>query len=310
MNDYSDYLDVFESNGYERRKKLKTKPKLRRIESIGKLVEPGDHIEGGFKPSFTSSRHEREWILTYLGPFYEDHMISDVLRQVKGGKEATVYCCAAHPSTGLELIAAKVYRPRMFRNLRNDALYRKGREDMDDQGKGVRDRRRLLAIKKKTRVGKQLQHISWLAHEFQTMRLLYEAGVSLPKPIACNDNAILMAYMGDEEMAAPTLNHVTLSAEEAQPLFDRLIHDVDLMLSQARVHADLSAYNVLYWAGEVKIIDFPQAVDPFVNPHAFELFTRDVTRLCQYFARCGIAADSAELATEIWARYFPRVALK
>src|SRR5690349_2292034 len=55
----------------------------------------------GFTPSFASmssaknhlSKHEREWITIYLGAFYDDHLITDVLRRVKGGKEATVYCC-------------------------------------------------------------------------------------------------------------------------------------------------------------------------------------------------------------------------
>jgi catechol 2,3-dioxygenase-like lactoylglutathione lyase family enzyme len=45
--------------------------------------------------------------------------ILDVLRRVKGGKEANVYCCRTHPSTGVDLLAAKLYRPRMFRNLRS-----------------------------------------------------------------------------------------------------------------------------------------------------------------------------------------------
>ena len=36
------------------------------------------------------SKHERAWILNYLGKFYEEQLITDVLRRVKGGKEATV----------------------------------------------------------------------------------------------------------------------------------------------------------------------------------------------------------------------------
>ena len=74
------------------------------------------------------ARQERAWLLGYLEEFYKNQIITDILGKVRGGKEATVYCCAAHPSTGFELIAAKVYRPAMFRNLRNDAAYRQGRE--------------------------------------------------------------------------------------------------------------------------------------------------------------------------------------
>ena len=259
-----------------------------------------------FTPTFTSSRHEREWILNYLGPFYDNKHLTDVLFKVRGGKEANVYCCAAHPSTGLELIAAKVYRPRMFRQLRNDARYRQGRPILDDQGRSGYDDHKLHAIQKKTRFGQELEHTSWLAHEFQTMRVLYEAGVDVPRPLAQGNNTILMEYLGDRTMPAPTLNQVELTSEEAQPLFERLMHNIERMLACRRVHGDLSAYNVLYWEGEVKIIDFPQAVDPTLNPDAADIFNRDVKRLCQYFARQGVNGDARELADNLWAGYGPR----
>ena len=47
------------------------------------------------------------------------------------------------------------------------------------------------------------------------------------------------------------------------------MRNVELMLSLGRIHGDLSAYNVLYWQGEVKIIDFPQAIEPATNPGVY-----------------------------------------
>lgn len=253
-----------------------------------------------FRPSFTGSKHERQWIVEYLGPFYEDHVITDVLRPVKGGKEATVYCCRANPALGVELIAAKVYRPRMFRQLRNDAVYRKGREVIGEEGKEVRGRREALAMMKKTGFGQVLRHTTWLTNELQTLKQLHAAGADVPKPFASSDNAILMEYVGDEKFPAPALNHVRLSAREAQSLFDRIIHNVALMLAHDRVHGDLSAYNVLYWNGEIKIIDLPQAVNPYVNPEAFHILARDVERVCDYFARYGIHANAKQLTRDLW----------
>ena len=297
MKDYADYLDDEEHDPADRRSRGAgggRRPKRRRAEGGADEVEPVGNAEAGFNPSFGSSRHERAWILTYLGPFYDELVIADVLRQVKGGKEANVYCCAAHPSTGVDLIAAKVYRPRMFRNLANDALYREGRDVLDVEGKGVRDRRRLLAMRKRTDFGQEVLHTSWLANEYQTMRLLAEAGADVPRPLAHSDNAILMEYIGEEGWPAPTLNQVRL-------------RNVELFLARDRIHTDLSAHNVLYWAGEVRIIDFPQAVGPFVNPHAYALLTRDVERLCQYFARYGIvsATDAPAITRDIWQRCIP-----
>jgi hypothetical protein len=43
-------------------------------------------MPNAFTPTFTSSRYEREWILSYLGPFHDDKHIADVLRKVSGGK--------------------------------------------------------------------------------------------------------------------------------------------------------------------------------------------------------------------------------
>ncbi len=266
-------------------------------EIAGKL--PVD-LEQSFQPTFQPSRHERAWLLGYLEGFYADQVITDVLGKVKGGKEATVYCCAAHPSTGLELIAAKVYRPKIFRSLRNDSLYRQGREFINEEGKAVHSRREALAARKNTRFGQELRHLSWLEAEFQTLQLLYDAGASVPRPIAANDNVILMEYIGGERTPAPALQQVSLSRTAARTIFDRLVSDLRIMLACRRVHADLSAYNVLYWDGRARIIDFPQAVDPLRNPCAAALFTRDVERLCQYFARYHLPIDPHTLATDLW----------
>ncbi len=230
-------------------------------------------------------------------------MISDVLRDVKGGKEANVYCCRAYPDSGLDLIAAKIYRPRMFRQLRRDARYRQGRQILDENGKEVRDGRALHAVEKRTGYGQEVLHSSWLEHEFQTLTLLHQAGADVPQPLARGSNTILMEYVGELDEPAPALHQVRLERAEVKPLFDRLMGNVEILLACGRVHADLSAYNVLYWDGEIKIIDFPQAVDVQRNPDAPELFQRDVERLCGYFARYGPVPEPAGLAGALWAQY-------
>ena len=191
----------------------------------------------------------------------------------------------------------------MFRNLRNDARYRQGRFVMDENGKAVFSRREALAVKKNTRFGQELRHGSWLETEFQTMQLLHEAGADVPRPLMQGDNVILMEYIGTKSAPAVMLNHVRLKPAEAPRIFERLVHNLEIMLACHRVHADFSAYNILYWEGQFKIIDFPQAVDPRRNPDASDLFIRDVERLCQYFARYQIDRDAHGLATELWSRY-------
>jgi RIO kinase 1 len=273
--------------------------------AVPRELESAADTRLAFNPTFHSSRHEREWIINYLGPFYEDALIVDVLHQVKGGKEATVYCCRAHPATGVELIAAKVYRPRMFRSLRNDSLYRQGRATLDEEGKTVKRGRRVkLAVAKRTKFGQEVLHNNWLANEFETLRVLHRAGADVPMPFAAGENAMLILYLGAEGKPAPTLNHVRLDPKEARRLFERVLWNVELMLAHKRIHADLSAYNLLYWNDALTLIDFPQAVDPLINPRAFELLTRDLQRVCDHFARYGIHANAQEIALEMWKKQF------
>lgn len=253
--------------------------------------------------TFKAARFEEEWLVGYLKTFYDDQLITDVLHEVKGGKEATVYCCKAHPRTGTDLLAVKVYRPRKLRNLRNDALYREGRDVLNEEGKAVYTTREQRALAKKTRFGQELRHGSWLGHEYETLRSLHAAGADVPRPVAQSDNAILMEYVGAEGDPAPPLHRVRLEPDEARAMFRRLLRNISLMLANERIHGDLSAYNVLVWNGDLRIIDFPQSVSPHQNPSAYALFARDVERICQYFARYGIHADAPSLARQIWTEH-------
>src|SRR5579862_7878606 len=102
-------------------------------------------IRPRFNPTFLASQRDGPWILSSLIQFYEEDLITDVLHVVRSGKEASVYCCTAHPATGADYLAAKVYRPRMFRSLKNDAVYRQSRLQHDREGRVVRNARRFDA---------------------------------------------------------------------------------------------------------------------------------------------------------------------
>ena len=278
-------------------------PKKEQREVITEIADADSGEETGFQTTYTPGLFEEGWLIDSLRPFYNRGLITDVLARVKGGKEANVYRCAANPETGMTLMAAKVYRPRMFRNLRNDKMYQEGRQLLTADGKhGKPDERMIRAVGKKTAYGQQVAHTSWLMHEFTTLERLYEAGAAVPQAISSAENALLMGYCGDENMAAPALSEVSLDEDEAKPLFIETIRNIEIMLQNGMIHGDLSAYNILYWEGEVKIIDFPQAVNPDVNPYGEAIFQRDVLRVCQYFEKYGIKADAEKLAREMWSR--------
>src|SRR4051812_3607186 len=196
---------------------------------------------------------EQDSTMAALEPFFAEGLITQVLHTVKSGKEATVYCCAAAEHTGVELMAAKVYRERKHRNFRNDAVYQAGRS----HGKHREER----AFEKKTRFGREVQAMAWVGAEYETLRLLHARGLDVPRPWAGSGQALLMTYLGDTQDPATPLHRVTLEPDEAHPLFARLLHNIEGMLACRRVHGDLSPFNILYWEGQLTIIDFPQAVD-------------------------------------------------
>jgi RIO kinase 1 len=147
----------------------------------------------------------------------------------------------------------------------------------------------------------------WHAREYQTLRALHGAGADVPAPVATlergRSGAFLMEYFGDQQGAAPQLQHVRLTPAEGAALYQRVLENVALWLAHHRVHADLSAFNILYWRGTVKVIDFPQAVDPRQNPNAWRLLQRDLANVQRYFARYGIADDAAWLAEDLRRQY-------
>src|SRR5438094_6264699 len=168
------------------------------------------------------TRDEQAVLLGLLESFLDDSLITEVLEVVQGGKEATVFRCAAAPSSGDRYYAAKVYRPMERRNFRNDAVYQQGRVILN-----ARSRR---AYEKGTEFGRKVQYGRWVGAEYATQQALYDAGADVPRPIACNGSAILMEWLGDEHSAAVQLRHARLDPREAPRIFDTLLANIELML--------------------------------------------------------------------------------
>lgn len=313
---YEGYAEKFNQTKTDRRARRNRKPRVQSKPKIAKstiargLADEVAGLEGGFETTYQPSRHEEGWLLDSLRSFYQEDYISDVVAVVKGGKEASVYRCEATENSGEQWLAAKVYRPRMFRNLRNDAMYRQGRAVLSHSGQAVKqnEHRIMRALGKKTTFGQQVAHTSWLMHEFSILEALHLAGASVPKPFAANNNAILMEYIGGEHVPAPTLNQFRLDRSEARACFAETLRNIELMLSNGVIHGDLSAYNILYWEGSIVVIDFPQVTNCYtatgqINRNARFILGRDIQRVCDYFARCGVKQDANAILDRLWRRY-------
>ncbi len=107
MND-EDMLDLYELDdeirGFPRIKNVPP-PRNRRARhtwpkrpDLSIVTEEDDRAE--LKFTYRAAKSEALWLSESLGYFYQQHWFDDVLRILKGGKEASVYQCQANSSTG------------------------------------------------------------------------------------------------------------------------------------------------------------------------------------------------------------------
>ncbi|MDB5320283.1 MAG: serine protein kinase [Phycisphaerales bacterium] len=244
------------------------------------------------------SPEEQELLLSSLDGFLDQNVIGEVMEVVRGGKEATVFRCRAGSSSrkGPGFYAAKVYRAAERRSFRNDQAYQDGRV--------IGSARVRRAVANRSEFGREVQQHLWIAAEYATQRLLFDAGVSVPRPVACNGSAILMEWIGDEAGGAPQLRHAALPPAAAAAALRAVLAEVERMLDFHRIHGDLSPFNILYWDARPRIIDLPQAVDARMNANSYALLCRDVENVCRFFAKQGVATpDPWQTATRLWDRY-------
>jgi RIO kinase 1 len=248
------------------------------------------------------ARATPEWVIT---EFFDDIDLGVIAT----GKEGEVGLVEriAHDGSRSHLLARKRYRPRTVTRkgelkelgfekaptFRNDIMYRDGR----NYGRRSRDRR---AVESMTKYGKELVKQKWLGHEYEVMHAVWDAGASVPYPIgSTDDGGLLLEYVGDDVQAAPRLAQARLSRAELVDAWKQLCASLRLVTEAGYVHADLSAYNSLWWKGRLWLIDFPQAVDVTTNPHAFEYLYRDLNNVGNWFARRGEPIPVEELYAEL-----------
>ena len=231
-----------------------------------------------------------------LDPFAQQGLITRIHSKLTSGKEATVYCCRAHPSTSRKFLAAKVYREHVTQAYRRTGVYFEGRER-------TMKARTLRAIERGTNFGRQAMAGFWMWAEYDALKRLAAVRADVPRPFAACESVILMDFIGNGAGPAPHLDGIDMDVDQAEQLFDRLLDNIEILLRAHLVHGDLSPYNVLVWKGRPWLIDLPQAVDARFNRSAFELLNRDIETVCTFFARHGIRSDPADLALDLWRRY-------
>ena len=227
-----------------------------------------------------------------LQALIDEGLIDTVVRQLMSGKEAMVFVVRRSDDT----ICAKVYKEATNRSFRQAVDYTENRR--------VKNTRQARAMAKGTKFGRQSQEAAWQNAEVDALYRLAAAGVRVPKPYNFHDGVLLMELVVDEHGdAAPRLNDVLFTREQALEHHATLLIEVVRMLCAGVVHGDLSEFNILLAADGPVIIDLPQAVDAAGNNHASRMLLRDVGNLRAFFGRFAPELLTTEFGPEIWDLY-------
>ena len=227
-----------------------------------------------------------------LQPLIEEGLIDTVVRQLMSGKEAMVYVVRCGDDTR----CAKIYKEATQRSFRQAVDYTENRK--------VKNSRSARAMAKGSRFGRQQQEAAWQSAEVDALYRLADAGVRVPKPYNFHEGVLLMELVADEHGdAAPRMNDVVLTPEQARAHHASLLAEVVRMLCAGVVHGDLSEFNILLASDGPVIIDLPQAVDAAGNNHAQRMLLRDVANLRDFFGRCAPELLATDYGPEIWDLY-------
>ena len=255
-------------------KRLRLKRKRKKLEHKLRVVEKRDRV---LIKDFSSERAVMEEVfdrstLMTIYDFLNKRTIDEIYGVVKAGKEARIYW--GRDPDGKEL-AIKIY-------LTTSAEFKKGMLPY------IEGDPRFAHVRRDTR---SLVY-AWAQKEFKNLQRAHEAGVRVPKPIAVDNNVLIMEFIGKNGVSAPLMKEAP--PRNPKRVYRRLLTYLRKLYRKARlVHGDLSEYNVMIWNDQPVLFDVSQGV-PLEHPMADQLLRRDLENLYRYFKKVGIDLLSVE----------------
>jgi len=121
---------------------------------------------------------------------------------------------------------------------------------------------------------------AWAKKEYKNLIRAEKAKVSVPKPIACLKDVVVMEFIGKDSIPYKLLKEVEI--EDPQATYKEVIDNIKKLYRKAGlVHADLSEYNMIY-TPKIYFIDISQGV-LLEHPYAEIFLYRDIKNITQFF---------------------------
>jgi RIO kinase 1 len=199
-------------------------------------------------------------------------IIDTIFGVISSGKESRVYrgldADGENIAIKIYLTSSKEFRKGMLLYIEGDPRFRLKK----------RDTRSLI--------------FAWAHKEFKNLQRASDVGIRVPKPISVNKNVLVMEFIGEGDVAAPTLKEVP--PHKPQQMYNVLLKYVKLLFQKAKlVHGDLSEYNIMHLNDEPIIFDLAQTV-LVGHPRAREFLKRDLKNLNRFFNKLGVRVKDVE----------------
>lgn len=145
------------------------------------------------------------------------------------------------------------------------------------------------------------RHSSWFyanivsaEKEFEALKILFEAGVSVPRPRGHNRHTVVMDFVEGDEL------YLIRELPNPPKILNEILDNVKLSYEAGVVHSDLSEHNVIVKPDlHVVLIDWPQWLTT-AHIAALQYLRRDVYNILRFFERqFGIKVDLEEVLKKI-----------
>lgn len=204
---------------------------------------------------------------------------SGLLESIDGcfaeGKESAVFEGKGGSMPGVEVpdkVAVKVYKTTLM-DFRTREKYVHGDHRFSSDDYKKQNPRKIIKI--------------WAMKEVANLNRMRKFGVACPRVVTLKKHVLVMSLIGADK-PAPKLQEVRLSVADEQCAYEQTVEIMKTLHNQcALVHADLSAFNLLWHDGVVHVIDVSQAVD-LTHPQAFNFLFRDCTNISTHFQKRGV----------------------
>ncbi len=120
--------------------------------------------------------------------------------------------------------------------------------------------------------------------EFKALNDLYNAGISVPKPISHNRHVVAMCIVKGQDLYRIKKNEFT-HEDDIITLFDNIINELQSAVKLGYIHGDLSEYNIRLNEDNYPVLfDWPQYIEA-KSEQSKEILTRDVQNVLNYFQK-------------------------